>query len=889
VSAIFNQDIYPLLTFSIENAWVSAAVITVNGSRMVDLTNSMSNEGYNVAPECGIVGSFKKNAFYGSGIQSGIFKDLDTVNTRHKFMLTKYDGSGNPLATPLAITNLVQMQGTIASPTDEETQQAFIDLVKLGSSVLSDSGGLYANIPGDPGVVGSSQPPIYFWIPYSSGLYSQTDIVSVSIQIVSPGSTLPNATFSNNLTVVNNVNLYEMVLLSHTEPTYVGSTGILTVPIDNPTLPAHALHSDFYMTSVTFTSSLDPSNNVVTRSTENNGVFDIIIRNPEPNGVDNPCTYSVYYTITDPNGGGTIRGPVSDEYEIEISNEPTSNNFETSTPDTGFEYTTFHSDGVSGFTLRIKFKPDGNTDIDGVNVYFESESDFLNDNGTPYTSMFHLFDLPRDRTQTIHTQQWTLQSTQPLTSDVTDGVIILGSGGLSTATWRNYGAGKIVIEPYITKKVITSTDTQIKISGESVRKSIYNIPVISKVENIVLNGGVLELFNGTNMSFDNALSKYSGLSTVTASYVLTVNYQNQSNSIVSNDQFTDKYAISLGSSPSNYSLNLLVRVTAGDETEYDSESATLVFDSVSLDVSTMNVVVQRNSNNTSLSVMRGNYTVSPSGASYLNVTEVKLVDNGTTTNTNPTDSGVYVLPCTNSVESDVHPDGSTNTYSIVRENVYDLSYMLYLQYRVKAGVDYLLQYSSQNSATSYESMPDYVSLKPYPSMNITRYVIATRPEVTVLYSYVESSKLKLKVRIDAKGLKDEGVQSVVFLLGQDGDYTDAADTSAGEGAQIILSFTSANVSETYDYTSGISANINTGEEATLTTVDVDGLNEGSGLSATWKLKAGSLDNNDESVLTFPDLSSGAYGGFVSSKPISVVAVASTRLGIDLDIKTAALS
>jgi hypothetical protein len=1146
VAATFAHDIIPLQSFTIENAWVSAAVTTVSGTRMVDLTNSISSQGYGVAPECGIVGSFKKNAFYGSGIQTGLFKDLDIATTKHKFQLTKYDANGNAIPnSTVNVTKLVQMQGSVASPTATQTQQEFVDLVNQGgiginvqgnlTSVLTNaqmglndniagnsnrgifadsnrgivtvesnmdgitikntgpntngvtngtipkinayyytnpsfatnitsgaqnssnsfslndaiglkvyavfhqnagakqypffilytsrtssenvgswyksrinygpqsyegmspqyvdpdkvgltliytgtddgsfmpeipskrriqyevklngpnsdqltgsytnanagyaselmgtlslhtssnaseisagdfdfrlleagmvtshvnfdkismtfnkkplasvisaesSSGLYDNIPGAAGVLGPNQPPIYFWIPFSSGLYSQSDNVKVSIQIVSLGATIPEATFSTNSSVViNKVNRYEMTFGADSEPTFLESTGVLTVPINNP----KTLSNEYHLSSATFTSNLTSTgHNSVTKAQENDGVFKVTLLNPSPRGVSNPCDYRVHYTIADPKGSN-IRGPLSAQYRINIKDHPTTSSYTVS----NYSYTTFHNNNVSGgissFTFDIAFIDHQTKGIDGVNVYFESASDFV---------LFHLKDVKRNTLLSSQTVSYTLQNTAPLTNAVNDGVKIIGSDGVvSTATWRNYGAGKIVIEPYITEKVDSNHDTQTKIPDQSVRKDINNIPVISKVENIVLNGGVLELHDGTSMSFDKALPKYSGVSNVTASYVLSLNTQDQSNNIVSNDSLTDKYVIGLGSSPSNYALNLKVKlVTSNDGSSYESESAVLVFDSVSVDVLSMNVNVRRNSNSSSLSVVRGDYTVSPSGASYLNVTEVKLVDNLSDSNTNPLDSGVYVLPCTNSVVSDIQPLGSVgspNTYSLVRAGVYELSYMLRLQYRVKAGVDYTLQYSSQGSASYHDSRPNYVSLKPSTATNATKYVIATRPEVTIVSSFIESSKLKLKMKIDAKGLKNEGVQSVVLLLGQDGDYPDANDVSNGEGAQIVLSFTSANVSETYDLTTSgnLSNNINNGGEATLTTVDVNGLNEGSGLSATWKLKAGSLDNSDESVLTFPDLSSGTYGGFVSGKPISVVAALSTRLGIDLDIKT----
>jgi hypothetical protein len=891
--ATFTHDINQLPIFNIENAWISAAVTTVGGQRMVDLTDPSSNSGYNVAPEFGIVGSFKKHAFYGSGISDGLFKDLDTVSTSHKFELTKYDADGATIST-VPVTQLYQMLGTHASPTPQQTQQEYINLLN-STSVIDSSGGLYPNISKEEleGVSGTNQPPIYFWIPYSSGLYSQTDIVKVSIQIVSDGATVPDATFSADfLTVVHKVNRYEMSFGTDLEPTFTGSgsDGELTIPINNPITES----GDYYLSSATFVSDLTSPNNTVLKSQENDGEFDIIVSNPSPRGVANPCTYQVYYSIVyypiaDPSGT-MIRGPLSEEYEITLADEPTSDNFTIS----NYSYSTFHNDNISSFSFDISFNDVGDTGIDGVNVYFESDSDFVfvdssGSFGSAVNTLFHLRNVPRSNgnyQQISHV----LQSTPPLTSGVNDGVSITGNEEVSSEeVWKNYGAGRIVIEPYITHKVSSSDDEQVKIPDESERYDINNIPVISKVENILLAGGVLELHNDTTMFFDNALSMYDGVSTVSASYVLNLNSQDQSNAITSYDANTDMYVISLGESPSTYSLNIRVKVVAAnDGTEYESELATLVFDSASVDVSNMTIDIRRNSNSSSLSVVRGEYTVSPPQASsYLNVTEISLVNNSDSNNTDPYSSNVDVLPFTSGSGS-VQLTGSNvspNTYDIS----YNLSTILHLQYRVEAGVDYTLQYSSESSSTTYESATGYIELKPELSNNVTNYTVAVRPEVTVLSTYLEfdsSSNMVLRVKVDAKGLESEGVQSVLFLLAQEGNYTDADDGSGGEGSQIVLSFTCDNVSETYEITSSADSldNINQGEEATLTTEDNAGLTEGSGLSATWKLKAGSLDSSDESVLTFPALSSGSYGGFVDSKPISVVVVVSTRLGVDVDIQ-----
>ena len=751
----------------------------------------------------------------------------------------------------------------------------------INPSYLSSSDGLFPNIPGQAGVSGLSQPPILYYVPASSGLYSQKDIVKLSITIYSPAMTtslyVPAYT-NNSMTVAHKVNRYSMAIGTVSEPEFTGSgsTGVLTVPINNPTV----VTGDFYFSSATFTSSLTDSNASVTKPVATDGVFVLDVLNPSPRGVSNPCTYSVYYTISIPSPNvSTIRGPVSEPYTIQIKDEPTNNNFVLTTP---YSYKTFNADNQSSFTFDIQFQDFANTSIDGVNIYFNSNADYI-DGSNAVTSKFHLIDVKRDRSVSSQTVLYTLQSTAPLTNAVTDGVKIMTSSGESAGKWRNYGAGIITIEPYVTKKVDSVNDSQVKITAQSITKHINNIPSITKVQNIVLNGGILELYNETNMVFDNARTKYAGVSTVTPSYVLTVNSQDQSGSITSNDSSSDKYAISLGANVSNYSLNIKVKLVAGnDNSVHYSEAATLVFNSVSVDVSTMTIDVRRNSNNNNLYIVRGNYTVSQ--ASYLNETEVKLVNNNPKVNLNPTASGVSVLSWTGT--GGVQPTGtnvSPNVYSLTGLSLSDA---LYLQYRVQAGVKYTLQYASENSPANRDSTPDYVKLKAYPSNNVFLYTIAVRPEVT-LSSPIEidpSNNMIIKMKINAKGLSEEGLQSALFVLAQEGDYTSSADVTVGEGAQVFISFNSSNVSESYIVAGNSNPNINPGEEATMSVTDVPGFNEASGLTGAWKLKVGSLDANDLSVLTFPAFNNGTYGGFIPTAPLSAVVAVATRVGIDIDMK-----
>ena len=130
VSASFNSDINSLPSFPIGNAWILAAVTTSDGVREVDLANSTSAEGYAAAPEFGIVGNVSKNDFYGSGIEAGIFRDLDKTTTLHKFMVSVNE------ADPVPVKKLYQMQGD----SDLSIQQNYIELMEKREAVYEVNG-----------------------------------------------------------------------------------------------------------------------------------------------------------------------------------------------------------------------------------------------------------------------------------------------------------------------------------------------------------------------------------------------------------------------------------------------------------------------------------------------------------------------------------------------------------------------------------------------------------------------------------------------------------------------------------------------------------------------------------------------------------------------------
>ena len=138
VTRTFTSDIVPLPSVVALNAWVAASNVAGTGHRTVDISNATTADGYNLAPELGIVGKFSKNDFYGSGITSGFFKDLDAVDasgnavTNHKFTVSVN-------GTSKTVTTLHQIQGH-SDKSDQELYIEMFESVKNGPAVSNING-----------------------------------------------------------------------------------------------------------------------------------------------------------------------------------------------------------------------------------------------------------------------------------------------------------------------------------------------------------------------------------------------------------------------------------------------------------------------------------------------------------------------------------------------------------------------------------------------------------------------------------------------------------------------------------------------------------------------------------------------------------------------------
>ena len=875
VPATFTSDINQLSSVNLVNAWMAATNVAGSGDRTVNISNATTASGYSVAPELGMIVTIPKNDLYGSAITAGMYQDLDAVDsdgnptTYHKFMMSTNGGTYKP------VKKLYQIQGN-STKTIQENCIALLELT--AGDAIENNDGLYPNIPGTPSVLGSAQPPIYVWIPNVVNGFSQQDSVKISVAIIPPSglTTLPAPTESDEVVAVNKINRYTMTVgpESVSEPRFTGTgaNGDLVVPIHNPTT---ATTDEFYFSSAIFSSSnLSSPNDSVTQAVSNSGVFDITIEDPSIRGTATTCDYRVAYKIDDPNGG-TITGPDSILYSIYLKDEPTKDNFTIS----NFSYKTFNDNGESSFKFDIVFNDVGNTSIDGTNVYFSSNNDDANNsNDIPETLVLTVERLDGDSQSNLTV---TLQSTAPTTSAVTDGIKIGDSdGSLSSNTWLNFRSGTITFKPYYTARVTSSDDAQNEIDDEKT-EDILNIPVVDLPANVSLTGGVIESYDDTKLEWDNDLSDYSGLSSITASYDLALNSVNQTNNITANNSYT----VDLGSTPSTYTLELRTKVSSNvDANVYYSKKVVVVFNSVSVVQSGMNVTVSRGSNDTNLNAQFAAYTTDPPApaAPNLNVTEVKVVDNSiSAVNTNPDDEGVKVLTCTSDSTS-VQLAAIVNSYDLA-EDEYEQADLMNLTVRMEAGVDYTLKYGD-SSTSNEESTPLYLALNG-PSKP---YVVATKPSVEILNRYHVLSgpyagQTALHMTCDLKGAKHEGAQSVTVIMAREGDYTDA-NNGSGSGAEIILTFESNNarlrsytVGPNADVTLSSTDNLGANEVHTLNTDDTEGFSESTS-TGDFTLVMGTLDNSDESTLYMP------IDCEFTTFPISIIVVVSTRLGTDVDMK-----
>lgn len=651
VSGTYVNDYTPLTQVNVANAWMVATNVGFNGpsgiglNRQLDMDDAITINGYTVAPDIGIVGSFYKTAHFGSGVTDGLLKDLDVATTMFKYEMSVTNG--DEVDNWQLVKKIHQIQGTVG----KTSQENYIDVINASEQANDD--GEYPNIPytGTAGTSGPAQPAIYFRIcetVLSDVVFSEDQIVKVRVTIVTPDkSTDVGSKESNMSVVVKKINRYTMTVRTASEPLFTGSgaEGVLAIPIN-----AEGLGADLNFASARFESNLDGDNADITQTDHDDDAegghdddqFNLIVVNPSKRGVGvaNAINYTVTYKINDPNGGTvSIK---SESYAINVIDDPTTANFAV----TNYSYHTFKNNSESSFTFNVSFTGG----IDGVNVYFQSTND--DNNASNDIARLLVLNVPRASGNSQSNLLVMLTNTSAQSSGATSGITVNDiDGNDSTTTWLNYRSGTISFVPYKSLRVFGSIidgDDDIIENNDSVdTKRILNIPVkIEMPDNVVLVGGVVESHKGTKLTWSDNSWEYSNTS-VTPSYDLVDNGVNNSGEVVVVPDDSSKLSYAVNTNyPAPYTFNFVLRIklaSVDDNTVYYSEPVTVEFTSAAVDMSGATALVKRGSNVTTLKALIGQFE--RTDASNLNVTEFKLVDAGSDANVCiATQVGVKTVP-----------------------------------------------------------------------------------------------------------------------------------------------------------------------------------------------------------------------------------------------------
>jgi len=468
---VFSNDYVPVTSVNIMNAWNAAAVTTVAGQKVIDLTNSISQTGYSAAPDIALVGYFSKPAYFKSGIASGFQKDLDSESTKFKLTITVKNKSGT-LTTP--IVKKVKWHSSAS------TVNLQADVISLFSKALETSEeGVFNNRPGDS--------VVYFMVD-AAGMYDNGDEVAVGVEIIAPpGSVRIPSTQSNFHYAVTKPRRYITFVNTESEPTFVN--GIVTIPTDHD--------YDAYLQYIRVTSNLYATNSYMTVSS-NGGKRDINITPQLYERGLNYMTYKVSYLYKD--NGVSVQGPESLPNTISLFNPPAANNIDV----TNTSYKTINDDGKSEAQFTVTFVDSADRSADGAKVYFKPDGQQkilvgrINREGG------------NSQTKTI------LLNNGSSDTKTADGIAITGVSESNNAeytsgvVWKNAtssNSGVLSIVPYCYARVKATSDSFDKeLTADGVEKTftIYNVPALNGNLGYKLIGGVKQSYNGTKVTWDQA-------------------------------------------------------------------------------------------------------------------------------------------------------------------------------------------------------------------------------------------------------------------------------------------------------------------------------------------------------------------------------------------------
>ena len=247
VAEDFTLDITSVAAVSVGNQWTVVSVV----ANTVTLDSELTQDKYDLIAENGIVAKFSKTAFFGTGITTGLYKDLDTTSTQFKI-----EASSDSGVTYAPVTSLRMKQGTAAAVDRAE----YISL--LDDAPITNADGLYANIPWSSTALGTAQPPIYmtadcapadqtqnpgiFSLNGVQTKYTDADMTSVKADSTLAVSTIPNEdgwTITNGAAVNSKAPKVNLYFYKNTVSGYISASG------ENPSQASEQTSADSFTLS----------------------------------------------------------------------------------------------------------------------------------------------------------------------------------------------------------------------------------------------------------------------------------------------------------------------------------------------------------------------------------------------------------------------------------------------------------------------------------------------------------------------------------------------------------------------------------------------------------------------------------------------------------------
>jgi len=857
----FTSDIIPVQSVSHQNAWIAASVTVVD-----DVSEATEVQNYKDSPDYGMIVTFSKNDYSGSGKQSGLFQDLDLPGTKYRVEYRKNGDGPWFLVTNAA---LIQADGT---KSDQDNAMDAID-----AELVENLNGLYDNVtlPAEAGKSGSTQTPLVMYVPQLNEIgvarFVQEDSIMFRVSIISEKNELTEpapAVSAGSIVVGKKPAVYEMAPGSAAEPYVSGPLDALTAYIPVVKMTSEDIYAEY---ANIFTNEPDytENNDLATDGTP------LDIENPSHVGKADPITYMVQYLFSDPSpNGAQIICPMSEEYSFHAQGTPIKDDFSI----TDFDFTTILKEDKSSVSYTVNFNDNDATVIDGVQVFFKSENSsnerlvgvHWNDGSDPekvivlVNNALNIGAL-QSEPLAVKVRYYDFEGAAPTYGESLQEL-------LDNESWANFANGQILFKPFKTKKFSSLDDSEIEVSPDTAWRyfEFANVMSIDPAANAYLKGGIVQHVSGTTLVWNKVVAaKLNGLSTNNA---FKWNFE-----VDGTDNSDDVYDFSASQKGYDYDLieadggTLFSSVISGTLTvnltqdgvpvqkEYNSEEVKVDFTCHSVDMKVTKPVIARGTKANALKVTFARPAVIPSRTEF-RTDRLELHDRGAKSNTDASTFTKLVEKFNAIVQE------SPEEYNLV--STHNKGDLLRLIFRLQAHILYTKQVGA-GAEESKETDPEWLENLSSDYDRSVRKANSPLLHVESVYAVV-GNKIVVSLNADLNGMEAEGAKAMTVLAAQSGELGTVSDDSPG-GADGVFNFTASTVTgPTYDVPENEASptdstdNLAAGEELVTTALNDEDI------EAT--LKLGSLDSNDESTLEL------STDNFDPSKDIELLMIVQTGRG-----------